>query len=241
MAKRKKIADSITAQVAERARRRCAMCFALDNNPLQRDGQIAHIDHNADNNDPENLIWLCLRHHNDYDTRQSQGKSYTPCELKKYQSLLDSYLRSGIPETWRAYQLPSESESMSNSEAETVRTRVSPEIYDRRLPIYQACEVFMLKVVQEGKVSWDDIADFARKTEQARFICGPEIGAYLDVVFRKAHDLRFLNWRVETSDNCPDAERQKIVGEEFEVFNWFAREMGPMRTRFSMVMTLRDE
>jgi ribosomal protein L15E len=45
-------------------------------------GQIAHVDHDATNNDPDNLVWLCLDHHDQNDSRTSQSKGLTISELR---------------------------------------------------------------------------------------------------------------------------------------------------------------
>jgi hypothetical protein len=48
----------------------------------QKKGQIAHLDHNPENNGQENLVFLCLDHHSEYDSTTSQHKNYTIHEVK---------------------------------------------------------------------------------------------------------------------------------------------------------------
>jgi hypothetical protein len=54
----------------------------------QKDGQIAHLDRNPSNNHLENLVWLCLPHHDDYDSIRWQTKRLTADEVKFYRSIL---------------------------------------------------------------------------------------------------------------------------------------------------------
>ncbi|OGP51602.1 MAG: hypothetical protein A2Y79_08850 [Deltaproteobacteria bacterium RBG_13_43_22] len=52
------------------------------------DGQIVHIDQNRENNEPDNLVYLCLRHHDLYDSVSSQSKGLTSGEIRLYRQML---------------------------------------------------------------------------------------------------------------------------------------------------------
>lgn len=80
--------------VLRRSRRRCCICFGLHRDDGVKKGQVAHLDQDRDNNDVDNLAWLCLEHHDDYDSRTSQSKSLQLTEVKAYRSeLYDKYSR----------------------------------------------------------------------------------------------------------------------------------------------------
>ena len=51
-------------------------------------GQIAHLDGDRVNNRIDNLAFLCLVHHDDYDSRTSQRKGLTLQEVKRYREEL---------------------------------------------------------------------------------------------------------------------------------------------------------
>jgi hypothetical protein len=51
-------------------------------------GQIAHLDHNHNNNEPDNLAFLCLVHHDQYDSKTSQSKGLRENEIKRYRTEL---------------------------------------------------------------------------------------------------------------------------------------------------------
>jgi hypothetical protein len=68
----------------------------------EKKGQIAHLDHNCANNNIGNLAWLCLEHHDQYDSRTSQSKGLTQQEVKKYRTQLHKAVSSG--------QIPDDSE-----------------------------------------------------------------------------------------------------------------------------------
>jgi hypothetical protein len=56
----------------------------LENDFEIKKGQIAHLDRNPSNSKLGNLCFLCLQHHDEYDTKQSQSKGYKPSEIKRY-------------------------------------------------------------------------------------------------------------------------------------------------------------
>jgi hypothetical protein len=66
------------------SRRRCAFCFGLEDDLTRKDGQLAHINRKPNDNRQENLAFLCLSHHDEYDTKRSQSKGLSPGELHKY-------------------------------------------------------------------------------------------------------------------------------------------------------------
>ena len=72
------------------------MCFALQGDCTTKNGQLAHLDRVSNNNAPENLAYLCLAHHDDYDTDRRQTRNYTAGEVKRYQALLLKAIKSGI-------------------------------------------------------------------------------------------------------------------------------------------------
>ncbi len=96
MASRPKIPQSVEAGVLLRCRRRCAICFGMDRCASVRRGQIAHLDHDRSNNKPENLVFLCLEHHDLYDSRTSQSKGLTVTEVKVFRAELEEALLAAL-------------------------------------------------------------------------------------------------------------------------------------------------
>lgn len=85
---RPSIPVAVETRLLTESRRRCCLCFGLSGDPLQKDGQVAHVDRNPRNNRLDNLVWLCLHHHDEYDTVRSQTKRITQTELKAYRAEL---------------------------------------------------------------------------------------------------------------------------------------------------------
>src|SRR5438876_3467739 len=85
---RKPIPREIATAVVLACARRCALCFGLHGDLRQKNGQIAHIDQDSSNTNQDNLIFLCLDHHNDYDSVPRQTKGITADELREYRKRL---------------------------------------------------------------------------------------------------------------------------------------------------------
>jgi hypothetical protein len=88
---------SIETQVLTASQRKCCLCYYLIGNREQRKGQIAHLNRDPSNSAFENLIWLCLEHHDEFDSRTSQSKGLTAEELEVYRDRLYHELGTQLP------------------------------------------------------------------------------------------------------------------------------------------------
>lgn len=85
---RRPIPQEILTTILVSSARRCCLCFGLNGDFEQKQGQIAHVDHVSANPSFDNLAFLCLNHHDQYDGQTRQSKGFTIEELKAYRDLL---------------------------------------------------------------------------------------------------------------------------------------------------------
>lgn len=97
MATRATISPVVMADVLVASRRRCCLCFALSNDAGEKKGQVAHLDRDSSNSSRDNLVFLCLDHHDQYDSRTSQAKGLTIDEVRQYRSQLQRYVAKALP------------------------------------------------------------------------------------------------------------------------------------------------
>jgi hypothetical protein len=90
MGTRVKIPPETEVRILQQSRRRCCLCACLEHDWRQKKGQIAHLDHDPANPEFDNLVWLCLDHHSEYDSRSSQHKNYRPDEVRGYRETVYS-------------------------------------------------------------------------------------------------------------------------------------------------------
>lgn len=86
--KRKKPSDPKVAELLVVTRRKCCLCYFLENDHRRKKVQIAHIDQKRNNSDASNLVPLCLDHHDEFDSVTRQSKNITMHELKMYKEML---------------------------------------------------------------------------------------------------------------------------------------------------------
>ena len=81
---RKQIPPDVEESVLVLCRRRCCLCYGLNRDVGIKAGQIAHLDGRNDNSDLDNLAFMCLEHHDQYDAHTSQSKGLTPREARRF-------------------------------------------------------------------------------------------------------------------------------------------------------------
>jgi hypothetical protein len=86
--KRKDLSQETECAVLAASRRRCCICFGLNRDITLKKGQIAHLDRNAQNAKLDNLSFMCLEHHDEYDSRTSQAKGFTLGEVRRFRDEL---------------------------------------------------------------------------------------------------------------------------------------------------------
>lgn len=88
MGRRKHLPTAVVEELLVACRRRCCLCFFLQDDRSERKGQIAHLNQRPDDARLENLAWLCLDHHDAFDSRTRQSKGYTASEVRRYRDQL---------------------------------------------------------------------------------------------------------------------------------------------------------
>lgn len=85
---RKPISVDVQANVLVRSRRRCCICYGLNRDISIKQGQIAHLDQNSANAAEDNLAFLCMPHHDQYDSLTRQSKNLSENEVRTYRDEL---------------------------------------------------------------------------------------------------------------------------------------------------------
>jgi hypothetical protein len=87
--RRRRINKHTAAEVAYSVDLRCCLCEATSGFPPRaRNGQIHHMDGDPRNNDLNNLVWLCLEHHEDAGKTGKTSRRLSPLTIGKFRDLL---------------------------------------------------------------------------------------------------------------------------------------------------------
>ena len=95
MTPRKKTPTPTETAVLTKCARRCPVCYHLYGDLEVKLGQIAHLDQNPANTQEENLSFMCMPHHSEYDSKTSQHKNYTHAEIIELRSRLYVAIAAG--------------------------------------------------------------------------------------------------------------------------------------------------
>lgn len=85
---RAEITDAIQTSILLKSRRRCCLCFWLQGIDEVKKGQMCHIDGNHSNSTEANLAFMCMDHHDEYDSTTRLSKGLKPAEIKRYRDEL---------------------------------------------------------------------------------------------------------------------------------------------------------
>jgi len=228
---RKAIPEKVERSVLIKSRRRCAFCYFFENDTKRAEGQIAHIDRDKSNHKESNLVFLCLSHHNEYDTRPSQTKRYQPEEAKSAKASLESYIRTGFPQEIGF-------EEITPMETENGARGVSAEVYRLRQPIYAALQDFLISILREADVTDEARIKFVIGVEDAAFLYDETIESYLSEVHSKAVKFARIQRIIKRGKTKTDDEWQRAVDLDFELMEWFENERTNSRHRFFKYLRL---
>lgn len=223
---RKSFPDSVQIAVLTKCKRRCALCFGLDNDDKEKRGQLVHVDRDGDNINEDNAAFLCIPHHDLYDSTSRQAKGYMPGELKQHR------------ETLLVYVLTLKSEP--NDPVNGAKPTVGLDVYDRRLLIYKATREFVREVFKDLRPDLQLILKFNADTDEALFLFDDALAGYLETLFKNAlrlHTVDLLRERMQT--DADEAEKfVALLQEGKDLAEWFAEQPEGIRARFAPFLRL---
>jgi hypothetical protein len=225
---RKTFPPSVETSVLVKCRRRCALCYGLNNDSAEKRGQLAHID-DPEDIDEKNAAWLCIPHHELYDSTSRQAKGYTPGELRSHQEALWAFVTT----------IKNENETKEQAAAPPT-AGITLDVYDRRIPMYRIARQFVRDVCENLNPDIQKILTFAGDTDEALFLFDKDLAEYLETLFRNALRLHTTAVEKERMITRPDEAKdyQAITQEYSRIALWFTDQPAEIRARFAPFLTL---
>lgn len=224
-APRRSFPREVEAAVFIESRRRCALCFGFNRDLTKKRGQLAHIDRNSSNASKDNAAFLCMPHHDEYDSVPSQTKRITPDELKSYRNAL--YGTLATPEV-----LGETKRSPRTRPRARPGTGISLEVYDRRIPVYRTTIQFLREINANLNPDLKVVVKFGTDTEEALFLFDETIANHLAEIARKAFRLRAV------SQSMSRGFTQALAEEEIALSMWFYEQFQETRRKFAPFLRL---
>jgi len=229
---RKRILSNTIDEVLLQSRRRCAICFGYNSDTRLKPGQVAHIDRDNTNAALENLVFLCLVHHDQYDSKTSQSKGITLGEVKHFRDELYKYIQKEHNIAWADYP-------MRDSSKDSERTFLSTELYDRKIQAYRTVRKFLGVVFAEGTVTTQQLLSFANDTDEVIFLFDRELAEYLKRLYKKAARLSATDKRLANQYLPIGEERSKLAEENAEILMWLTDQFDVVRDHFYKHIALK--
>jgi len=147
-------------------------------------------------------------------------------------SLLDPFAwlaaLTAILALWIAYQ-----------QFQTNRAKLRLDLYERRFRVFDGLSEFLASVYRDADVKIEDLRKFAVSTNEAAFLFGPDVSAYLDELRTKAGNLRVLNAKLHESDLPIGPDRNQAAKEKARVLEWLIAQFDASRERFAKYRDFR--
>ena len=228
--KRKPTPRTIAHAVFTKSRRRCALCYYWDGDGSWKKGHLAHIDRDPSRNAEENLAFLCLEHHDTYDSKSRQTKGILPDELQTAKK----YLEDQVAKDFLALV-----KRPSSTQLSTQSSGVSIEVYRMRYPVYAAFRKFVRSILRDADVSDEERIEFVNGVADALFLLGgEEIEQYLDKVYRKALNYVRVLRIIAEPDRLSKNKWEEALEQDGELLLWFEGELTKGKQLFAKYLTL---
>lgn len=232
---RKKAPKPTVAEVLVSFGRRCPLCYGLHSDASVKQGQIAHLDGDRANDDESNLAFLCLAHHDLYDTVTSQSKGIELSEVRIYIKHLKEYVKTMRSGAWP------DSRSIVPSLGSAMTARGStPAEYQLRLPIYIAVKNFLSSIVTSAKVDLESLMKLAAETDQALFLFDHATSDLIGEMYRRAISLRSVGQKMELLSKSGQAYTDELITADYELLTWFTSQLEGLRQHLEPYMHLQE-
>ena len=220
-----------------RSARRCPLCLGLDGDSRRKQGQIAHLDRDPSNDEPGNLQFLCMPHHDEYDTTTSQSKGMTEGEVRFYTSLLDAYVETLRMEAWPDAAVARDKPARRQGSI----GRCSVAVYHMRLPLYKVVARFMNQITAKANVSLAELLEFAKATPEVLFLFDESTDAFVQEIYSKAVHLRSVGLRLEHLRSTHQPFPDGLTDTDDELLTWFSGSVETWRVHVRPYLHLRDD
>jgi len=116
----------------------------------------------------------------------------------------------------------------------TNKSRLTHELYDRRLTVFKAVRAFYGEMGDAGTAKYGIVMKFYAATAEAEFLFGDEVREHMEELYEKGMHLASLHEKMDPSSGEPGLpvgeERSKVAEEHGKLYLWF-RQDGITETR----------
>jgi len=136
-------------------------------------------------------------------------------------------LTAGIA-LWIAYQ-----------QVQTARAKLRFDLYERRFRVFDGVTALLAAFDLDADIKNQDLQKFWTTTNEATFLFGEDVMAYLKELRTKAGELWMLNAKLDDSILPVGPERDKVAQDMDRTIEWFERQVEESRQYFTKYLDFR--
>ncbi len=186
------------------------------------------------------MAYLCLPHHDEYDGKPSQSKRWAPKELTESKNKLTEFIEKNFDKLSPEFETskPIKRTRYKKNNKKEKRQIITPEVYNLRLPIYNAYRDLISKILRNAKIDIQDLFEFSNKAHEALFLYDEKIDDHMNLIFQKGNRLQYL-CKVVSNPRLVNKEKwNSIVEEESDLIMWFHDDFEQTRKLFKQYLHL---
>ena len=118
----------------------------------------------------------------------------------------------------------------------TARTKLQLDLYDKRLPVFDAVRVFLAEIATKGTMTDDAFIAYSKGIGNARFLFDEEIGTYLTELRKAGIEIQMYHDQMQGQPVGP--ARANFVQLKANRLIWLVGQMDTLEERFSPYLQL---
>ena len=122
----------------------------------------------------------------------------------------------------------------------TAKQKLTLDLFDRRLCIYEEVQNFLLLIIRDADVEFDESRRFRNSVSAAEFLFKKEIVEYIDTIYKRA--IKLKDWSRQYRDDFqvkPEGyDHAKVVEGKHIELKWLAAQLEPAKKMFKKYLDL---
>jgi hypothetical protein len=125
-------------------------------------------------------------------------------------------------------------------QSKTAKQKLTLDTYDRNLRIYEEVKKFLLIIIRDGDVDFDEAIKFRSSVSEADFLFGAEIVQYIDEIYKRAISLRRWNREFNNQIKPEGYDHSKVVEKMHIELDWLTAQLEPAKEKFRKYLSIKS-
>jgi hypothetical protein len=110
-------------------------------------------------------------------------------------------------------------------------------LFEKRFSVFAGARKLLSQILTGANVTLEQLFEYRASIAEASFLFGEELTDYLEKIYKKALDLRYLHEKMEPLP--AGEERTKVAGEIRGTLEWLIEQLPRLKQEFSTYMKFK--